>query len=459
MITGAPFNVKDYGAKGDGTTDDTSAFAAAVTAVSSNGGGALYIPKGIYKYTNFLIDCSNVRVYGDGTGITVLQPNGWIDGIRFANGYPSATALLSDVGIQNITIDCVNQTSGANDTYGNGVNLNACDQFYVRFCEIIKHKQQGIVSTYYQVGSVKETAGYITDNIVDSALSSSNISIGVEGNSSNVTVTNNTVFNAVNVGIYCGNLSATLTAGNVIISNNNVSCVTGNIGIRVEDVYKNITITGNQISNFDVGIRGSTTAGAATDTYLIANNLISGFISQGILLSPLASGSSNRSLVIGNSLLTSNGAGSNSYAISCASDAHITGNYINANTVSAIYASGTNITIQSNTCLGATGSYSIDVSATTSAVVVGNFLSSDLYLGTTTQATANLGGSTQRWTQNYMGTKQFISNPNTNSTPTSGTWVAGDTVWNANPASGGYVGLICTVSGTPGTWKTFGLIS
>jgi hypothetical protein len=86
-------------------------------------------------------------------------------------------------------------------------------------------------------------------------------------------------------------------------------------------------------------------------------------------------------------------------------------------------------------------------------------LSSDLYLGTTTQATANLGGSTQRWTQNYMGTKQFISNPNTNSTPTSGTWVAGDTVWNANPASGGYVGLICTVSGTPGTWKTFGLIS
>jgi len=43
--------------------------------------------------------------------------------------------------------------------------------------------------------------------------------------------------------------------------------------------------------------------------------------------------------------------------------------------------------------------------------------------------------------------------------PTTGTWVVGDVVYNTTPASAGYIGWVCTVAGTPGTWKTFGLIS
>lgn len=43
--------------------------------------------------------------------------------------------------------------------------------------------------------------------------------------------------------------------------------------------------------------------------------------------------------------------------------------------------------------------------------------------------------------------------------PTTGLWNQGDIIWNSAPTSGGYAGWICTVSGTPGTWKTFGLIS
>jgi hypothetical protein len=45
------------------------------------------------------------------------------------------------------------------------------------------------------------------------------------------------------------------------------------------------------------------------------------------------------------------------------------------------------------------------------------------------------------------------------SIPTTGTWVVGDVVYNSAPASAGYIGWVCTVAGTPGTWKTFGLIS
>lgn len=43
--------------------------------------------------------------------------------------------------------------------------------------------------------------------------------------------------------------------------------------------------------------------------------------------------------------------------------------------------------------------------------------------------------------------------------PATGTWAVGDIAWNSAPTAGGFAGWICTVAGTPGTWKTFGVIS
>jgi hypothetical protein len=57
---------------------------------------------------------------------------------------------------------------------------------------------------------------------------------------------------------------------------------------------------------------------------------------------------------------------------------------------------------------------------------------------------------------------QRVANPSVGSysaAPSTGTWVRGDIVYNSTPASAGYVGWVCTASGTPGTWRTFGLIS
>ena len=63
-------NVKDFGAQGDGTTDDTAAFKRAIAATSH---GALYIPAGRYKLTDRLtIDKSHVVLRGAGEGKTVL---------------------------------------------------------------------------------------------------------------------------------------------------------------------------------------------------------------------------------------------------------------------------------------------------------------------------------------------------------------------------------------------------
>lgn len=43
--------------------------------------------------------------------------------------------------------------------------------------------------------------------------------------------------------------------------------------------------------------------------------------------------------------------------------------------------------------------------------------------------------------------------------PVSGAWAQGDIVFNTGAAASGFVGWVCVVAGSPGTWKTFGAIS
>jgi hypothetical protein len=42
--------------------------------------------------------------------------------------------------------------------------------------------------------------------------------------------------------------------------------------------------------------------------------------------------------------------------------------------------------------------------------------------------------------------------------PAAGAWNRGDIVWNVNASAAGKVGWICVTTGTPGTWKAFGVI-
>lgn len=65
-------DVFDFGAAGDGVTDDTAAFVAALAAADAEGGGVVHAPAGTYVLRDRLALGDGVVLQGDGPGLTIL---------------------------------------------------------------------------------------------------------------------------------------------------------------------------------------------------------------------------------------------------------------------------------------------------------------------------------------------------------------------------------------------------
>jgi hypothetical protein len=122
MITGAPANVKDFGAVGDGTTDDTAAIQAAITAVATSGQG-LYVPAGTYKITSAMTSTGHLNMFGDGeksiisfssatlgTGLTVSGSLTQIQNISSASAGNLSVVFASAPSLATGDIFCIYST-------------------------------------------------------------------------------------------------------------------------------------------------------------------------------------------------------------------------------------------------------------------------------------------------------------------------------------------------------------
>lgn len=99
-------NVKDYGAVGDGVTNDTTAINAARTALTS--GKTLYFPAGTYLTdTQTFSSLSGVAIYGDGEGVSVIKH-------RTGGKVVDIDSTCSQVTLQNLTLDgnCAARAAG-----------------------------------------------------------------------------------------------------------------------------------------------------------------------------------------------------------------------------------------------------------------------------------------------------------------------------------------------------------
>lgn len=98
------FDVKDYGAIGDGVTDDRAAFVAALAAANAAGGGEVFVPAGTYKTSSAI----TVSTY---TNIT-LTGVGWrASKIRPVAGFLVANTNSDQWTIQDLEIYCTTATN------------------------------------------------------------------------------------------------------------------------------------------------------------------------------------------------------------------------------------------------------------------------------------------------------------------------------------------------------------
>lgn len=115
-------SVKDFGAVGDGSADDTLSITRAVAAVNAAGGGVVYFPFGTYKTAGTLnfVGASNIILAGAAKGATT---------IRVASGSVAGSTPLSfvdctQIGVEKMTLD---GNIAGNPSGGHGIRLDNCD--------------------------------------------------------------------------------------------------------------------------------------------------------------------------------------------------------------------------------------------------------------------------------------------------------------------------------------------
>jgi hypothetical protein len=100
MITGAPVNVLDYGAVGDGVTNSSTAFQNAL----NSGASVLYVPAGTYLVQNVTIS-SSVRIYGDGPSSIIKSIPSVVGSNSYSTNIFTTSTGLSDVIFSNLTLN------------------------------------------------------------------------------------------------------------------------------------------------------------------------------------------------------------------------------------------------------------------------------------------------------------------------------------------------------------------
>lgn len=313
-------NVKDYGAKGDGVTDDTAAIQAAL----DSGSRCVYIPQGTFKLSADIQLPSNITVKCEGIfSVTsnispsyalfyALNKNNirWQGGsLDSSNHTTFGSTFFYFSNCTSINIKDVSITDSGYDRYpSGGIRTNECTK--LRLTDIQMFNMGG-VGLQTAGDTYSSYSGFYIDQVTTrTALETNNGNHNTYSN--NVVEAATTIYSALSFndkhsvctgnavsggayGITVGHLSP-YEADNSIVTSNVIDSPFS-IGINIQ-ASENVVISGNNITDAPIGIQAAsgssygtvtgniiqnaTTTGVRLgDFYTASGNIINGFGSQG----------------------------------------------------------------------------------------------------------------------------------------------------------------------------------
>lgn len=142
------FNVKDYGATGDGTTDDTSAINSAIADANTDNGGIVHFPLGTYIVANPLTTpVSYTVIKGVGMGSIIKLSSSW------------SGAQVFNLTNSNVTITGLTFVGGPNITASPNPAANMIQLTAAQYCSISD------IDSYYCNGYIIQAAGNATRGV------------------------------------------------------------------------------------------------------------------------------------------------------------------------------------------------------------------------------------------------------------------------------------------------------
>ncbi|KKM54645.1 hypothetical protein LCGC14_1553260 [marine sediment metagenome] len=411
--SGTVFNVKDpdFGATGDGTTDDTTAIQAAIDAATLVK-GSVFFSAGIYKITSELDGKADITLegVGDGSiidGSTVVSGNQGlirfqqkdnitIKRLQFRDNGTNQNSLVVFWGCSHVVLDGITCIQAARDTnvacvryFGTGASSSdfRCVNSFFRHCNLgvicigvasgpFTLKQIHIAGNVFDGTNSRATNGVIKIDILctDVAIignlihgdGNANEGINVQEDCSHIVIQGNVVRSVIEQGIY---VQAGQTAGDmseVVISNNIVEA--GTIGIELDPQ--------------DAG---------TFSNILLANNILRGNTINGIRCTATSvTGLS----IIGNIILDYGAGNSKGIFLEAANaDILILGNYVNTTqsgtSTESIRWTGATPTLVGNVFLGSRSTSEVFTNATFPAIAAHNIGITSVNTGTSNIATGN----------------------------------------------------------------------
>jgi hypothetical protein len=409
-------SVRWFGAKGDGVADDITAINATITRAASETwgtggeytGNVVYFPGGRYKISSSV-------VIGANTGVCLLG-----DGKTKSNLLPSSSSLtiISMTGSNNSRSYIKGmRLTGGSAANGIAINITGSGNQIDIIDNWIDTIKQGVVgnptSDSYFSGNTME---YVSECFV---LTSSN----------EITITNNTLIDCGPIALGAGNfqplisLTSCLRIGlfnNRLISTSGMSSQPYGIIRLTSCTY--ITISGT-LGNDEWSYVGGAFIDITTcDRVTVSNNHF------GKSYGATVKDTNSANVIISNNTFPgSTQAG-----------------------VKTMDLTGTiGFVVSGNIFKGGLGSYDfqcVNGVGTAKGIFKLNFLTLGYNIDTLSVIllSDNQGGATRAYLT---------------AAPTAGAWLRGDIVYHQQPSSAGNLAWVCTASGSPGTWKSWGTIS